>query len=694
MNKLKRVSALVFAGMSLSLASGSVHALGFGRPFSRAILGDTLTVTVPLRLETGEEISDECLAADVFFGDEKVAPSAVTARMQSGDGAERVLKVTTTALVNEPVVTVYLAAGCQARMTRKFVAFADPPGLVMPGAGEGAVSPTLAQAEDIVERAEPASRKKPSSSERRRKPGTGAPVGMAASTSDPHGATHMARAEPDAPVMSGRAARVQAEPEGDVRPSARTQLRAEQTLGAAKAEAGGRLVLDGVEADPLTLPDLRMSASMGIMLQADDVSPEVLARRRAAAALWTALNATPEQMARDRQRVQDLEKRLAQLTQENQTQKQALADAQGLGGSGKWLAMLAALSVAALTAAVYFGRQLKSRGSSRAAWWQGDGEARAREPSAQPEPVAPRDLSNTAAFVRPASAVDHPVDRPAVTPVSAEVKSPATVSTAQDVRQALHEAVPDVPHAPIQVTSAPEALMSQPTEPLREVSVEELIDLEQQAEFFVVLGQDEAAISLLEGHVASTTGASPLPYLKLLEIYRRLGRRDDYDRVQVQFNLRFNAHAPAWDDDMQHGHQLEDYPGIVERLQALWGNPAKAMEVLGRSLTRPESSEDTFDVPAYRELLFLYAVARDLSEREPHERGDVDLLLPSLDGAAAAHDDAIVADAEEEGAAFVDSGEPLMATRPNKVQPEAMPKMDLDFHLDDLNEPAESATRH
>ena len=34
-------------------------------------------------------------------------------------------------------------------------------------------------------------------------------------------------------------------------------------------------------------------------------------------------------------------------------------------------------------------------------------------------------------------------------------------------------------------------------EPARELSVEELIDLEQQAEFFIVLGQDDAAIELL-----------------------------------------------------------------------------------------------------------------------------------------------------------------------------------------------------
>jgi hypothetical protein len=58
-----------------------------------------------------------------------------------------------------------------------------------------------------------------------------------------------------------------------------------------------------------------------------------------------------------------------------------------------------------------------------------------------------------------------------------------------------------------------------------EMAVEELIDLEQQAEFFVVLGQDEAAIDLLNGHIDSSGDASPLPYLKLLEIHRRRGKR-------------------------------------------------------------------------------------------------------------------------------------------------------------------------
>ena len=97
----------------------------------------------------------------------------------------------------------------------------------------------------------------------------------------------------------------------------------------------------------------------------------------------------------------------------------------------------------------------------------------------------------------------------------------------------------------------------------RDVSIEELIDLEQQADFFVVLGQDESAIDLLMAHLRSTGGGSPLPYLKLLEIYRRRGDREAYERTRERFNHRFNAYAPDWEADPQHGRSLEDYPGVV-----------------------------------------------------------------------------------------------------------------------------------
>src|SRR6185369_12997803 len=95
-------------------------------------------------------------------------------------------------------------------------------------------------------------------------------------------------------------------------------------------------------------------------------------------------------------------------------------------------------------------------------------------------------------------------------------------------------AAPEPPTQQAPVTVEPGWTQTSP--PPRPVSAEELIDLEQQAEFFVVLGQDEAAIDLLVGHLRDSGGTSPLPYLKLLEIYRRRGERESYERTRERFN--------------------------------------------------------------------------------------------------------------------------------------------------------------
>ncbi|MBA3598481.1 MAG: hypothetical protein H0W40_14055 [Methylibium sp.] len=223
---------------------------------------------------------------------------------------------------------------------------------------------------------------------------------------------------------------------------------------------------------------------------------------------------------------------------------------------------------------------------------------------------------------------------------------------------------------------APLVAAAQLAEHKREVSVEELIDLEQQAEFFVVLGQDEAAIDLLMGHLRSTAGNSPLPYLKLLEIYKRRGERQEYERLRGRFNSRFAAMAPAWEMDLQDGRSLEDYPSVTGRLENLWARPQSAMEVLQTTLLRADGqtgSSDSFDLPAYRELMLLYAVARDRSESE--DGGSVDLLLPlEEDGEGAVNPPPL--------AVF----ERLLATTSLEAQPSVLKPLAVDLHLDDAQE--------
>ena len=168
----------------------------------------------------------------------------------------------------------------------------------------------------------------------------------------------------------------------------------------------------------------------------------------------------------------------------------------------------------------------------------------------------------------------------------------------------------------------------------RPVSVDELIDLEQQAEFFLVLGDEDATVELLMSHLRSSDGTSPLPYLKLLEVYRRRDDRDNHERLCRRFSQRFDAVAPQWDADPEQGRDLQDYPAVLSTLQDAWPRPLDAMEELEKLLLRKRSGE-LFELPAYRDVLTLYSVARDLHRQQEQPSDDVDVLLPLGGGAAA-----------------------------------------------------------
>jgi pilus assembly protein FimV len=134
----------------------------------------------------------------------------------------------------------------------------------------------------------------------------------------------------------------------------------------------------------------------------------------------------------------------------------------------------------------------------------------------------------------------------------------------------------------------------------------------------------------LMAHLRSTGGGTPLPFLKLLEIHRRRGDREAYERTRTRFNQRFNSVAPDWLDDPRAGRALESYPLVVGRIQHAWTRPLDAMAELESLLFRRGAGSEMFDLPAYHEVLFLYQLARDLhlSEQTADTAEDVDVLLP------------------------------------------------------------------
>ncbi len=145
----------------------------------------------------------------------------------------------------------------------------------------------------------------------------------------------------------------------------------------------------------------------------------------------------------------------------------------------------------------------------------------------------------------------------------------------------------------------------------RPASVEELLDLDQQVDFFLALGQAQSAIDVLLGHVRATGGTSALPYFKLLQIYREQGDEEAFERTRERFNQRFNAQAPDWSGESAGGRTLEDYPEVLHRLQRAWPQPIRAVAEMEGLLLRRADLEP-FDLPAYRDLLMLHALVRDL----------------------------------------------------------------------------------
>ena len=601
---MRAALTVIAFGSALVLAANPAQALGFGRISNGTQLGQTLNFAAAVHLEADETLGRECVSAEVFSGDSKLQPGQIRVTLEgSPDSTDRMVRVTSSALIDEPIMTVSVTLGCGAKVTRKFVAFIDPPGgnaaqgyapadaaALGPQRADSQVAPLLS----IVQAAQPVA---------------ATPQRLAVAGASPKSAARLST--PNAPR------------EGQPTPSARRGVARKEptprrTMPAPRTVVATRLLPAG--------PRLQLEATAPVMARAASAATATVAATVPALA---ASSADALALAMAEQRIVTLEQGLALLRADSQATQKALAGLQAqlreaesqryanpLVYALAWLSGLLLLALATL-----LWRQSRSR--QRAQWWAASGQALA--PDADLARIHARELAE------PAASADVSVPQALTGPLT--VANAFAVAVATDI-SASGPAPLDGARAAALQRHGP--LPAAAAEPVRELSVEELIDLEQQAEFFVVLGQDEAAIDLLVSHVRSDGGISPLPYLKLLEIYRRRGDRDAYERIRERFNRRFNAYAPDWESDLQQGRSLVDYPEIITRLQALWVTPPRAMETLDASLFRRNTSDDTFDLPAYRELLFLYSVARDLAEQDAAgPQSQVDLLLPLADEASA-----------------------------------------------------------
>ena len=615
----------------LSTAFGSAAA-SLGRHSGAAVIGRPLDVRVQAVAEGEEDLSARCLQTEVFFGDYAVGPASIRTSIQrSTPDAEASIRIQTTVPVNEPIVSVQVRVGCNAPFSRRYVLLADL-------LSEPAAAPVVAT--EPVPAAAPAPE-----TEARALP----PQGTASLRTAP-------RSAPDRSVVaagSGAGARPTGA-EANAEPAPRKAPSVVRRPPAA-APAVPRLQLDPVDMSLAIERDPVLKLSLTLLSEPTSNEQE----RAAAAQLWKALNASPEDILRDAQKLAVLEaeaKGLREQEARNKAALQALESEVEKSRYMNWLAYLLGGLLLVSLAGLYvlYRRRAGATAAGAAAqkgWWAAG--AAGADKGAAAVANAPGESS------RKGSELDLDLgdesDMMALEGARAAEDSGAAPLSANDRR--------DFRGSQLGVS--------------RSVATEELFDVQQQSDFFVSLGEFDQAIGVLRTHISESQEPGALAYLDLFKLYHQLGRRDDYEKLRVEFNRKFNAGAPPFDRYSGESQGLEAYETAFGRIQALWPQP-RVLDVIENSIFRDASDPETevFDLEAYRELLLLHAIAKEVIQRDASGSSDFQhTAIRPLKAAAPKVAGAVLA-AEAAG----------RNTQPLEDIPHASPRLGLDVDLDALQE--------
>lgn len=556
-------------GVVLMVASASSSALSLGSIQGRAVIGRPLDLRVPVQLASDELGGGLCATARVHYGDLPVAARDVSVNLvlsnasaSGGDGS--VLRVGATLAVNEPFVMVDLSVGCSAPLSRSYVLLADPASVAFSPAPEAVAKAAIVRLTE----------------------------GRVAAATDP------TRANVNSPF----------ERPPKRKPSSQDQVGAHSASEVKNTHSpsplGSRLTLDPlalVAAEGAAAPTLRMSLDSFSGTVVEDASPELQTKREAARALWRALSSPAEDVAAQLARGALSESEAAQL-------RNQLASSQSVELAVR--AQLAEVEEGRLTQPLVLGLfagLFGALGGLTWIWWR-----RRLATDGQSGPWWTRGVSNsehlaggavgasTAATVVRGQAAPIDIDVDTLFPSGAfRPSEPGVSGWAAGDRSRLH--------------GGSDFLPSTLMDGARSVATEELFDLQQQVEFFISLGQADQAVDVLVNHIADSHEPSPLAYLDLLKLYHELGRKADYERLRQSFNAHFNGGAPEFDHYSHSRRGLERYETALGRIQAEWPKRG-VLQVIERSIFRHDidTPVEVFDLEAYRELLLLYGIAREV----------------------------------------------------------------------------------
>ena len=575
----------------LVLTAGAVlvampaQALLLERPQTYAILGQPLRVDIPVRLDASERLASNCVRAQADAGSDALCQDLLVVTLRHlGHGEDRI-QVRSTVPMTEPYVVLTVKLDCQFQRSQQYTLLVDPPTPELP-----VVPVETAATADLPQHtgAAPASKAKVRNAHTDEIHASN--LQEAGAGAARHAERHVVRTRK--PALPHR-----------MHPKTKVVRAAPVTPPKPNSE----LKLDWLSAELAPSSPLRLSSALSVPGRADVgnaskgasgsgagvpiVAPGPVAQADLGKKL-DALTAQVEELKaahlRDDGRLLQLRTQMEQMAAEQSSRSMPIYL---LGGLAAGFALLS----------LWLWRELGRRATPGERWL----------PTVVPD--APAD----AVPATPDVARDLEDGGPSTWPPEHHPGRGVPAERMQTVAQTTQLADWSARE------TADRKAYTQPLSGVELVQIDEMMDLRQLAEFFIGIDDPQQAIAVMEKALNDASGGSlALPYLYLFGLYRQHDRKSDYEALLVRFRHRFNVQIPSWDEPLVGpGRDLEAYPRALALICETWDLPPMLTVIERMLLDDPARRRMGFELPAYRDLLDLYAIARDLN-RNPIHPGD------------------------------------------------------------------------
>lgn len=97
-------------------------------------------------------------------------------------------------------------------------------------------------------------------------------------------------------------------------------------------------------------------------------------------------------------------------------------------------------------------------------------------------------------------------------------------------------------------------------------------------------------------------------WLKLLDVYRKNGQREEFERSAEELLMNYNVRPAAWNERPEESQSIEDFAHLMERIVTLWGKPECLVFMQQLLDDNREGARSGFPQPVAEELLMLTSV--------------------------------------------------------------------------------------